>query len=67
MTDREKLEKLAVMSRDLVALLGQQKATTAEMVRGCLSRLRSPDSRKRAEGIKGLEGLLEILEKQNHG
>ena len=67
MTDREKLEKLAGMFREHVVLLNQQQATTAEMVRGCIARLKSPDSRKRAEGIKGLEGLLEVLEKQNHG
>lgn len=67
MTDREKLEKLAGMFREHVVLLNQQKATSAEMLRACLARLKSPDSRKRAEAIKGLEGLAEILEKQNHG
>jgi len=63
MTDREKLEKLAGMFRDHVVLLNDQKKTTAEMVRACISRLNSPDSRKRREGINGLIGLAELLEK----
>ena len=62
MTDRDKLVKLAGMFRDHVTLLDQQKATTAEMIRACVQRLKSPDSRKRAEAIKGLDDLATMLE-----
>lgn len=62
MTDRDKLVKLAGMFRDHVTLLDQQKATTAEMIRACVQRLKSPDSRKRAEAIKALDDLATMLE-----
>ena len=65
LSDREKIVKLAGMFREHVTLLGQQKATTAEMIRACLQRLKSPDSRKRAEAIKALDELATMLEKNN--
>lgn len=48
---------------ELQAVQGKQRATTAKMIRACLSRIKSPDSRKRREGITGLEQLAEMLEK----
>lgn len=65
LSDREKIVKLAGMFRDHVSLLNQQKATTAEMIRACLQRLKLPDSRKRAEAIKALDELATMLEKNN--
>ena len=65
LSDREKIVKLAGMFRDHVSLLDKQKATTAEMIRACLQRLKSPDSRKRAEAIKALDELATMLEKNN--
>lgn len=48
---------------ELQAVQGKQRVTTAKMIRACLSRIKSPDSRKRREGIAGLEQLAEMLEK----
>lgn len=48
---------------ELQAVQGKQRTTTAKMIRACLSRIKSPDSRKRREGIAGLEQLAEMLEK----
>ena len=63
MTDRERLEAVAQAHRDLVALQRTQKMTMAIMVRACVKHLRSPDSRKRAEALKALEDLADLLEK----
>ena len=62
MTPREKLVAVAEGFRDLSSLQAKQRDTVALMVRACLGRIRSPDSRKRREGIEGLEGLLATLE-----
>lgn len=64
MTDRETLEKVAAGYNDLMALQAQQRATMAEMLRACIHRLKSPDSRKRKEAIDGLSDLADMLEKQ---
>jgi hypothetical protein len=61
--DRAKLEAVAKGYHDLMALQQKQRETTALMIRTCVARLKSPDSRKRAEAIKGLEDLAEMMEK----
>lgn len=62
LSPREKLEKVAEGFTDLSALQAKQRDTVALMVRACLQRIRSTDSRKRREGIEGLEGLAAQLE-----
>jgi hypothetical protein len=59
---RETLEKVAAGYNELWALQEKQRATTAEMLRACVHRLKSPDSRKRKEAIDGLEQLADMLE-----
>lgn len=60
--DRETLEKVAKGYHDLIALQAQQRQTTALMIRTCVARLKSPDSRKRKEAIDGLEQLAAMME-----
>lgn len=62
MTDRETLEAVAKGYHDLVELQAKQKAVTAEMLRACIARLNSPDSRKRREAITGLTQLADTLD-----
>lgn len=62
MTDRETLEKVAKGYNDLMALQIKQRDTTAKMIRACVQRLKSPDSRKRREAITALEQLAEMME-----
>lgn len=62
MSDRAKLEQLAKLTRNHIDLLDKQKQTTARMVRTCVIRLQSPDSRKRKEAIKALTDLADLLE-----
>lgn len=61
-SDRETLEKVAKGYHDLIALQAQQRETTALMIRTCVARLKSPDSRKRKEAIEGLEQLAAMME-----
>ena len=61
-TDRETLEAVAKGYHDLIALQHKQRETTALMLRTCIARLKSPDSRKRREAIDGLTQLAEMLE-----
>ena len=63
-SDRETLEKVAKGYHDLIALQAQQRETMALMIRTCVARLKSPDSRKRKEAIDGLEQLAKMLEEQ---
>lgn len=63
MTDRETLEAVAKGYHDLVALQQKQKVTTALMLRACITRLQSPNSKLRREAIDGLIQLAELLEK----
>lgn len=65
MTDREKIEKIAAEYRNLTQLRIQQHRTMAELVRVCVARLKSPDSRKRREAIDALVGLADMLEGVN--
>lgn len=65
MTDRETLEAVAKGYHDHIALLAQQRETTAKLLRTCIARLKSPDSRKRKEAIEGLTQLAELLEGKN--
>lgn len=64
-TDRETLEKVAKGYHDLIVLQQQQRETTAQMLRACIARLKSPDSRKRKEAIDGLGQLADMLENKN--
>lgn len=61
-SDREKLEKVAQGYNDLMALQATQRLTMALMIRACITRLKSPDSRKRAEAIDALGALADQLE-----
>lgn len=61
MTDRETLEAVAKGYHDLNALHQQQRQTTALLLRACIARLNSPDSRKRREAITGLTQLADVL------
>lgn len=63
--DRETLVKLAAGYNELMALQRKQRETTALMLRACIQRLASPDSRKRKEAIDGLSSLADMLEKEN--
>lgn len=60
--DRKKLEAVAKGYHDLIALQQKQRDTTAKMIRACVARLKSPDSRKRAEAIKALDELAAMME-----
>lgn len=60
---RATLEAVAKGYHELMELQGKQRATTAKMLRACVAQLKSPDSRKRAEAIKALADLAEMLEK----
>lgn len=62
LTNRERLVRVAESFADLTALQARQRDTMAEMLRGCLQRLRSPDSRRRREGIEAVEALVAMLE-----
>lgn len=61
-TDRDTLLKVAAGYNELMALQVQQRTTMAVMIRACLARLRSPDSRKRREAIDALADLADMLE-----
>lgn len=60
--DRATLEAVAKGYHDIMALQAQQRETQAKMIRACVARIKSPDSRKRREGIEGLEQLAAMLE-----
>jgi hypothetical protein len=62
MSDRETLEKVAKGYHDLIVLQSKQRETMALMIRTCVARLKSPDSRKRKEAIDGLEQLAAMME-----
>ena len=66
-TDRENLEEVARLYREYASLMNRQRATTVEMLRGCIARLKSPDSRKRAEAVKALGDLADLLEDKREG
>lgn len=60
--DRKTLEAVAAGYHELAALQIKQRETTALMIRACVARLQSPDSRKRKEAIEGLEQLATMME-----
>lgn len=62
MDDRAKLEAVAKSYHDLMAFQKEQREIIALLLRACTARLKSPDSRKRAEAIKGLDELATMLE-----
>lgn len=59
---RATLEAVAKGYHELIAMQTQQRETTALMIRTCVARLKSPDSRKRKEAIEGLEQLAAMME-----
>lgn len=61
-SDRKKLDAVAKGYNDLMALQIKQRDTTAKMIRACVQRLKSPDSRKRREAITALEQFAEMME-----
>lgn len=61
--DRETLEKVAKGFRELALLQNNQRALTAQMLRACIARLKSPSPGKRQEAIRGLTDLAEMLDK----
>lgn len=63
LSNRERLVAVAKGYHELAALQKKQRETTALMLRVCIARIKSPDSRKRKEGIDGLTGLAEMLER----
>lgn len=60
--DRKKLDAVAKGYNDLMALQQKQRDTTAKMIRACVARLKSPDSRKRKEAIDALDQLATMME-----
>ena len=64
--DRDTLNKVAGGYHDLMALQQQQRTLVALMLRACIARLSSTDSRKRKEAIDGLIQLAEMIEKQEN-
>jgi hypothetical protein len=61
MIDHETLAKVAAGYHDLIALQNQQRETTALLLRACIARLNSNDSRRRREAIVGLTQLADML------
>ncbi len=59
---RSKVEAIARSYAHLKHLQDEHRATTAEMLRACIARVKSNDSRKRRDGIKALETLAGMLE-----
>jgi hypothetical protein len=66
-TDHDKLLAVAQSSRDLFALQATQKTTMAIMIRACIRQLKSPDATKRAQAIKALDDLADMLDKGAEG
>ncbi len=62
MTDAEKIARVRESFAALTKLHEEKRETMALMVRTCVTRLKSPDSRKRAEAIKVLDELATMLE-----
>lgn len=62
MTDRATLEAVAKGYHDLIGLQAKQKVTTALMLRACITRLQSPNSKLRREAIDGLTQLADMLD-----
>jgi len=60
--DRANLEKVAELYRDYRALMVEQRATTAKLLRVCVTQLQSPNSIKRREAINALADLAVMLE-----
>lgn len=58
----EVISEAAQSFKDLVALENAQRATMAVLIRACVARLKSPDSKKRAEAIDSLAALADQLE-----
>lgn len=63
LVSRATLEAVAENFTALSALRDRQRSTMARMLKLCILRLESPDSRKRREGINALRELHALLEK----
>lgn len=62
---REVLIELAGRYNELRSLEKEQNRTTALLIRTCVARLGSPDSRKRREAIDSLEKLAIMMERRS--
>lgn len=62
-SDYTRLRKVAKAYNDLRELELNRRRTEAEMLRGCIAKLRSSDSRVRAEAIKYLSTLADMMER----
>ncbi len=63
-SDRAKLEQVAKGYNDLMALQAQKNATVARMIRACMQRINTNDTKQRREGYAGLKSLAEMLERE---
>lgn len=63
LSDRQRLEQVAQGYHDLMAIMAKQRTTSADLIRLCVTRLQSPDSRKRKEAIRALEDLATMMER----
>lgn len=62
MSPDETLKLVAKGYHDLIELQQKQKATTALILRACITRLQSPNSKLRREAIDGLTQLADMLD-----
>lgn len=62
MTDRDKLEQVAANYNNLIALLSEQKKTTAKMIRGCVFHLKSTSALDRKKAMDSLTELASMLD-----
>lgn len=65
MTDREATVAVAADYREMMMLIGNQKALMAKMIRLCVKQMQSSDNRKRKQAIDGLNSLASMLEGGN--
>jgi len=65
MSSDPRIPALAEHFASLSDIIAKRQATTALLIRGCVARLKSPDSRRRAEAIRALEDLADLIEGKN--
>lgn len=63
LVDPALIDKLKASFAEMQELQAAQRATTAKMIRACIAHIRSPDSRKRREGLDALSQLAGMMEK----
>ena len=65
MSSDPRIPALAEHFAHLTTIIAEWQNTTALLIRGCIARLKSPDSRRRAEAIRALEELCDLIEGKN--